>query len=244
MKRTLGILLFILASAVMVAQQVNVAGRVAARSDGSPIPGVSVVQQGTSMGTITDSEGHYSLSAEMGATLVFSFIGMDTREVVVNSSEINIEMEESWTDLDEVIVVGYGVQKRSVVTAAISSVSAEDLNNAKPSRIEDVLKGKVSGVQITQSSGQPGADSKVRIRGIGTVNNSEPLYIVDGMAVDGGIAYLNPTDIQSVEILKDAASPLVLVEVPETAGGLVPPKWAGKGKATGGMIFSFGCKNQ
>lgn len=243
MKRTLGILLFILASAVMVAQQVNVTGRVAARSDGSPIPGVSVVQQGTSMGTITDSEGHYSLSAEMGATLVFSFIGMDTREVVVNSSEINIEMEESWTDLDEVIVVGYGVQKRSVVTAAISSVSAEDLNNAKPSRIEDVLKGKVSGVQITQSSGQPGADSKVRIRGIGTVNNSEPLYIVDGMAVDGGIAYLNPTDIQSVEILKDAASAAVYGARAANGVVLVTTKSGGKGKATVSYDFSYGWQN-
>ena len=243
MKRTLGILLFILASAVMVAQQVNVTGRVAARSDGSPIPGVSVVQQGTSMGTITDSEGRYSLSAEMGATLVFSFIGMDTREVVVNSSEINIEMEESWTDLDEVIVVGYGVQKRSVVTAAISSVSAEDLNNAKPSRIEDVLKGKVSGVQITQSSGQPGADSKVRIRGIGTVNNSEPLYIVDGMAVDGGISYLNPTDIQSVEILKDAASAAVYGARAANGVVLVTTKSGGKGKATVSYDFSYGWQN-
>lgn len=243
MKRTLGILLFILASAVMVAQQVNVTGRVAARSDGSPIPGVSVVQQGTSMGTITDIEGRYSLSAEMGATLVFSFIGMDTREVVVNSSEINIEMEESWTDLDEVIVVGYGVQKRSVVTAAISSVSAEDLNNAKPSRIEDVLKGKVSGVQITQSSGQPGADSKVRIRGIGTVNNSEPLYIVDGMAVDGGIAYLNPTDIQSVEILKDAASAAVYGARAANGVVLVTTKSGGKGKATVSYDFSYGWQN-
>ena len=243
MKRTLGILLFILTSAVMVAQQVNVTGRVAARSDGSPIPGVSVVQQGTSMGTITDSEGRYSLSAEMGATLVFSFIGMDTREVVVNSSEINIEMEESWTDLDEVIVVGYGVQKRSVVTAAISSVSAEDLNNAKPSRIEDVLKGKVSGVQITQSSGQPGADSKVRIRGIGTVNNSEPLYIVDGMAVDGGISYLNPTDIQSVEILKDAASAAVYGARAANGVVLVTTKSGGKGKATVSYDFSYGWQN-
>lgn len=243
MKRTLGILLFILTSAVMVAQQVNVTGRVAARSDGSPIPGVSVVQQGTSMGTITDSEGRYSLSAEMGATLVFSFIGMDTREVVVNSSEINIEMEEGWTDLDEVIVVGYGVQKRSVVTAAISSVSAEDLNNAKPSRIEDVLKGKVSGVQITQSSGQPGADSKVRIRGIGTVNNSEPLYIVDGMAVDGGISYLNPTDIQSVEILKDAASAAVYGARAANGVVLITTKSGGKGKATVSYDFSYGWQN-
>lgn len=243
MKRTLGILLFILTTAVMVAQQVNVTGRVTARSDGSPIPGVSVVQQGTSMGTITDIDGHYSLSADMGATLIFSFIGMDSREVVVNSSEVNIEMEESWTDLDEVIVVGYGVQKRSVVTAAISSVSAEDLNNAKPSRIEDVLKGKVSGVQITQSSGQPGADSKVRIRGIGTVNNSEPLYIVDGMAVDGGISYLNPTDIQSVEILKDAASAAVYGARAANGVVLVTTKSGTKGKATVSYDFSYGWQN-
>ncbi|HBG87323.1 MAG TPA: SusC/RagA family TonB-linked outer membrane protein, partial [Marinilabiliaceae bacterium] len=178
MKKTLGLLFFMLLTTVMFAQQVTVTGRVTSRANGDPIPGVSVVQQGTTIGTITDIDGSYTLSTEMGATLVFSFIGMDTRELVVNSPSMSIEMEETFTDLDEVIVVGYGVQKRSVVTAAISSVSAEDLEISKPSRIEDVLKGKVSGVQITQSSGQPGADSKVRIRGIGTINNSEPLYIV------------------------------------------------------------------
>jgi len=163
---------------VMVAQQVTVTGRVTSKADGYPIPGVSVVQKGTTIGTITDVDGNYTIPTEMGETLIFSFIGLNSREVVVNDAIINLEMEEAYTDLDEVIVVGYGVQKRSVVTAAISSVSSEDLENSKPSRIEDVLKGKVSGVQITQSSGQPGADSKVRIRGIGTVNNSEPLYIV------------------------------------------------------------------
>ena len=92
------------------------------------------------------------------------------------------------------------------MTAAISKVNADELNLMKPSRVEDALKGKVSGVQITQSSGQPNSDSKVRIRGIGSVNGSDPLYIVDGMPVGGGINYLNPTDIASIEILKDAAS--------------------------------------
>jgi len=104
-------------------------------------------------------------------------------------------MKEDTQALEEVVVVGYGVQKKSVVTAAISKVSSEDLNLTKQSRVEDALKGKISGVQITQSSGQPNSDSKVRIRGIGTVTSSEPLYIVDGMPVGGGINYLNPNDI-------------------------------------------------
>ncbi|GAO28813.1 TonB-dependent receptor [Geofilum rubicundum JCM 15548] len=234
---------FMMLTTVMVAQQVTVTGRVTSKTDGFPIPGVSVVQQGTTIGTITDVDGNYSIPTEMGETLTFSFIGLNSAEVVVNSATINVEMEETFTDLDEVIVVGYGVQKRSVITAAISSVSSEDLENTKPSRIEDVLKGKVSGVQITQSSGQPGSDSKVRIRGIGTVNNSEPLYIVDGMAVDGGISYLNPTDIQSVEILKDAASAAVYGARAANGVVLVTTKMGEKGKATVSYDFSYGWQN-
>ena len=121
-------------------------------------------------------------------------------------TSLKVALIEDAEALDEVVVVGYGVQKKSVVTAAISKVNADELNLMKPSRVEDALKGKVSGVQITQSSGQPNSDSKVRIRGIGSVNGSDPLYIVDGMPVGGGINYLNPTDIASIEILKDAAS--------------------------------------
>ncbi len=152
-------------------------------------------------------------------------------------------MNEAFTDLDEVVVVGYGVQKKSVVTAAISSVSAEDLESSKPSRIEDVLKGKVSGVQITQSSGQPGADSKVRIRGVGTINNSDPLYIVDGMAVGGGINYLNPTDIESVEVLKDAASAAVYGARAANGVILVTTKSGKSGDAKINYDFSYGWQN-
>ncbi len=243
MKKTLGILFFMMLTTVMVAQQVSVTGRVTSRADGYPVPGVSVVQQGTTIGTITDVDGNYSITTEMGETLVFSFIGMNTREVVVNGATINIEMEETWTDLDEVIVVGYGVQKKSVVTAAISSVSAEDLETSRPSRIEDVLKGKVSGVQITQSSGQPGSDSKVRIRGIGTINNSDPLFIVDGMAVGGGISYLNPSDIESVEVLKDAASAAVYGARAANGVILVTTKSGKSGKTTVNYDFSYGWQN-
>ena len=101
--------------------------------------------------------------------------------------------------------MGYGVQKKSVVTAAISKVSAEDLENVIPTRVDNMLKGKASGVTITSSSGQPGAAAKVNIRGVGTINDASPLYVVDGMPV-GNIDYLNPTDIESIEVLKDAAS--------------------------------------
>jgi TonB-linked SusC/RagA family outer membrane protein len=168
---------------------------------------------------------------------------MKTVEHKVSGASLNVEMEEALTDLDEVIVVGYGVQKKSVVTAAISSVDSEDLERSKPSRIEDVLKGKVSGVQITQSSGQPGADSKVRIRGIGTINNSEPLYIVDGMAVGGGISYLNPTDIASVEILKDAASAAVYGARAANGVILVTTKTGTKGAANVNYDVTYGWQN-
>jgi TonB-linked SusC/RagA family outer membrane protein len=152
-------------------------------------------------------------------------------------------MSEDSQSLDEVVVVGYGVQKKSVVTAAISRVTADELNNAKPSRVEDALKGKVSGVQITQSSGQPGADSKVRIRGIGTVNNSDPLYIVDGMAVDGGISYLNPVDIQSVEVLKDAASAAIYGARAANGVILITTKSGSKGKASINYDVTHGWQN-
>jgi TonB-linked SusC/RagA family outer membrane protein len=243
MRKTLGILFLLMWTTLLFAQDVTVTGEVTSASDGSPIPGVSVVQQGTTNGTITDVDGNYSLTAPQGSMLEFSFIGMETVEVLADQSTINVSMEEVVTDLDEVVVVGYGVQKKSVVTAAISSVSSEDLEASNPSRIEDVLKGKVSGVQITQSSGQPGSDSKVRIRGIGTINNSEPLYIVDGMAVGGGISYLNPSDIQSVEILKDAASAAVYGARAANGVILVTTKSGKSGDAKISYDFSYGWQN-
>ncbi|MGQ1947116.1 SusC/RagA family TonB-linked outer membrane protein [Geofilum sp. OHC36d9] len=244
MKKSLELFFLMMFFAIAVAaQDIVVTGRVTSASDGLPIPGVSVMQKGTTTGTITDIDGYYSLNTQQNSTLVYSFIGLEDQEIVVTASTINVKMTEHLTDLDEVIVIGYGVQKKSVITAAISSVNAEDLRNSKPSRIEDVLKGKVSGVQITQSSGQPGSDSKVRIRGIGTVNNSEPLYIVDGMAVDGGINYLNPTDIESVEVLKDAASAAVYGARAANGVILVNTKSGAKGKASVNYNFSYGWQN-
>ncbi|MBN2743910.1 MAG: TonB-dependent receptor [Marinilabiliaceae bacterium] len=243
MKKTLGLFFLLMWTTLMFAQEITVTGKVTSKPDGAPIPGVNVLVKGTTHGTITNFDGDYSLAVPKGQTLLFSSIGMKSVEVVVDNSLISPQMEEDVTDLGEVVVVGYGVQKKSVVTAAISRVSSEDLAKNKPSRIEDVLKGKVSGVQITQSSGQPNADSKVRIRGIGTVNNSEPLYIVDGMAVEGGINYLNPTDIQSVEILKDAASAAVYGARAANGVVLVTTKSGTKGKTTINYDVTYGWQN-
>ena len=147
-------------------ENVQIRGKVT-DENGQPIIGASVAVPNTGMGTITNIDGDYSLSVPRGSLLRISFVGYVNQEfTITNQSVLNAQLREDVASLDELIVIGYGVQKKSVVTAAISRVTAEDLAQSKPSRIEDVLKGKVSGVQITQSSGHPGADSKVRIRGI------------------------------------------------------------------------------
>ncbi|MDR1370254.1 MAG: SusC/RagA family TonB-linked outer membrane protein, partial [Dysgonamonadaceae bacterium] len=228
----------------IAAQNIPVKGVVRSATDSEPLIGVSVFVKGTSKGAATDIDGAFSLSIQPEDVLTFSYLGYKTQEIPVgNQTTIDVVMQEDNQLLNEVVVIGYGVQKKSVVTAAISKVTSDDLETATPSRIEDVLKGKVSGVQITQSSGQPGADSKVRIRGIGTINNSNPLYIVDGMAVDGGINYLNPVDIESVEVLKDAASAAIYGTRGANGVILITTKQGAKGKATVNYDFSYGWQN-
>lgn len=226
------------------AQTNPIEGTVLSAVDGEPLIGVNVVIKGTTSGTMTNGDGVFKLNAAPEDVLTISYLGYVSQEVLVGDTRFfNIQLKEDIQLMDEVVIIGYGVQKKSVVTAAISKVSAEDLGASKPSRIEDVLKGKVSGVQITQSSGQPGSDSKVRIRGIGTINDSNPLYIVDGMAVGGGISYLNPSDIQSVEILKDAASAAIYGTRGANGVILVTTKGGSKGKATVNYDVSYGWQN-
>ncbi len=241
MKHLFATITLLLFCTIIWSQQITITGKVTAADGGAPVPGVSVVVDGTTYGTITDIDGNYSIKAIPENTLLFSFIGLKPQKIRVdNQSIINVTLQNDVSDLDEVIVVGYGVQKKSVVTAAISSVSSKDLEKETPSRIENVLKGKISGVQITQNSGQPGSESKVRIRGVGTINNSDPLYIVDGMAVDGGIDYLNPSDIESVEVLKDAASGAIYGARAANGVILVTTKSGKKGKAKISYDFSYG----
>lgn len=224
-------------------QEVTIRGTVL-DDEGEPIIGANIVVPGTTIGTVTDVDGNYTINIPRGSSLRFSFIGyVDQVFVITNQTSLNVRLIEDSELLDELVVVGYGVQRKSVVTAAISQVTAEELNVTRPTRVEDALKGKVSGVQITQSSGQPGSDSKVRIRGIGTINNSEPLYIVDGMEVGGGISYLNPVDIASVEILKDAASAAIYGSRAANGVILVTTKKGATGKATINYDVSYGWQN-
>lgn len=178
---------------------------------GLPVPGVSILVKGTTTGTVTDVEGRYKLTVpDENAVLVFSSIGHTTQEIPVNGrNEINISLVEDVQNLEEIVVVGYGSQKKSVVTGAISSVKADDFENQQIARVEQALQGRTSGLTIASSSGAPGAEATVRIRGATSLNEgaSDPLYVVDGVVVSiGRIDYLNPSDIESIEVLKDAAS--------------------------------------
>lgn len=181
---------------------------------GIPLPGASVVVKGTTRGTTADFDGNYSIAAASDATLVFSYIGYKTTEVAVNNqTTVTIALEEDSALLDEVVVVGYGSQKRGEVTAAIASVDAEQLGIVQTSSTIDAVKGQVSGVDIQSSGGRPGQTSTVRIRGRRSITASnDPLYVVDGIPlIDGAetMSDFNPQDIASIEILKDAAATAV-----------------------------------
>ncbi|HEX5554258.1 MAG TPA: carboxypeptidase-like regulatory domain-containing protein, partial [Chitinophagaceae bacterium] len=176
--------------------------------NGNPLIGVSVKIKGTTQGTATDANGHFQLEAANDATLVFSYIGYENQEVAVNGqTTINVTMHTSATGLNEVVVVGYGTQKKSDLTGAVSSVSSKELQKRPAINIEEMLEGKAAGVKVSTNSGQPGGNTSVRIRGYGSINASNaPLYVVDGIVWTEGIGLLNPNDIQDIEVLKDASA--------------------------------------
>ncbi|HEX2532742.1 MAG TPA: TonB-dependent receptor, partial [Chitinophagaceae bacterium] len=190
------------------AQAVQVTGRVTARTSGEALPGATIRVKGTATAATADATGNFSITVPgPGSVLQVSFTGMTDQEVTVqDGGPLAITLEERSGSMNEVVVVGYGTQRRRTVTTAISSVKASDLENMPVLRVEQSLQGRVSGLTITSSSGQPGAGSTVRVRGTTTIGNSNPLYIVDGVQVGGGIDYLNQADIESIEVLKDAAS--------------------------------------
>ena len=169
-----------------------------------PVIGASVVEKGTTNGAVTDIDGRFTVSVEPGTTLVVSYISYLSQEVKATEN-MHIVLQPDNKVLDEVVVVGYGVQKKSVVTASIAKVSADDLDGKTRLRAEDALKGLAAGVNVTSASGQPGAKSMIRVRGMGTINDSNPLYIIDGMPTNqDGMESVNPNDIESIEVLKDA----------------------------------------
>ncbi|PKD21669.1 SusC/RagA family TonB-linked outer membrane protein [Salegentibacter salinarum] len=202
------ILSFLVFTGTVKAQEdeLIITGTVTSADDGLPIPGVTILIQGTNQGTSTDFDGNYEITAAPNSVLVFSYMGFTTKEVPVNGqSELNISMEVDSSELDEVIVVGYGTQRRTLVTGANVQVDGDDIQNQSTTNALQALQGQTPGVQITSTSGQPGSGMDVVIRGMGSTGDNSPLYVVDGV-LTGDISYLNNADIESISVLKDAAS--------------------------------------
>jgi iron complex outermembrane receptor protein len=198
------------------AQQRTVSGKVTSSDDGSALPGVNILEKGTSNGTTTDSNGEFKINVGDNATLDFSFVGYKTQEIVVGGrTTISIVLETDVVALSEIVVVGYGQQEKKDVTGSIAAISTKDFNRAVISSPQDMLIGKVAGVAITTNSGAPGSGSTIRIRGDGSAQGSkDPLIVIDGFPVDNStiaglanpLATINPNDIESFTVLKDASA--------------------------------------
>lgn len=204
---TLRLCLAVVAFAVALtagAQGIEVFGRVVGAEDGQPLPGVTVVEKGTTNGTVTDFDGNFWLDAHEGAPLVFSFIGFTTQETPA-AKEMSIVMASDSKELDDVVVIGYGTQRKGDVTSAITSVKSEDFTQGNIRDAGDLVKGKVAGLTITNGSGDPSSSSSIRLRGVISLNGSNtPLVLVDG--VEGSLTTLSPEDIESIDVLKDASA--------------------------------------
>lgn len=192
-----------------ITAQVSVTGQVRDSEDNSPVVGATVLVKGTSTGTITDVDGNYSIEAPPSSNvLVFSYIGYEPQEIQVdNQRVINVTISPATAQLDEVVVVGYGTVRKSDLTGSVGSVNGEELNSVSQTSVDQVLQGRVAGVRITQTNAEPGGGFSVRIRGTNSITaGNEPLYVVDGLPGTNPLNSLNPSDIQSVEVLKDASA--------------------------------------
>lgn len=206
--RMLTLSLFVLCTTVVFAQQKPIKGTVV-DATGEPLIGVNVSVKGTTIGIITDIDGKYTLEVPTNATLVFSYIGYRTQELPVgNQTTVNITMQEDTQNIDEVVVVGYGVQKKETVTGSVSTLKGDDLIKSPVANLSNAIAGKMSGVVTFQRSGEPGYDgATIRIRGSNTLGNNDPLIVIDGVAARaGGLERLDPNEIETMSVLKDASA--------------------------------------
>lgn len=202
--RFLVVALSLITAVNVMGQTMKVTGSVTDQN-GEPLIGVSVTQKGSTKGSVTDLDGKFSIDADKGSTLEFSYVGFATQDVKVNGRTINIHMQEDQKMLDDVVVIGYGVQKKSSVTGAISQVKDEDVANRTITNAEEAFAGKTSGVQVITTSGMPGSAPAIRVRGYSSNSDMSPLYVVDGIIMSD-ISGIDVNDIKSMEVLKDAAS--------------------------------------
>ncbi|PCH52839.1 MAG: SusC/RagA family TonB-linked outer membrane protein [Flavobacteriaceae bacterium] len=199
------LLCLVFCSCALYAQN-TVTGTIIFSEDGQPSPGVSVLVKGTEIGVVSDFDGKYAVKVSKKGVLTFSYVGYKTQEIAVaNRSVIDVVLESDVASLEEVVIVGYGSQRKSDLTGAISSVKMSDVEKRQVSTIDQALQGQMAGVDVVVNSGTPGGGISINVRGLGSVNGSTPLYVVDGMIVDG-IDYINSNDIENISVLKDASA--------------------------------------
>lgn len=238
------------------AQERTISGVITSSEDGEALPGVTILVKGTTNGTITDIDGNYQISASDGDILVVSFVGFKSQEIEVGAqSAINVSMDLDVTALEEVVVIGYGSQKKSDLTGAVSSLSGDDLRGSVMASVDQALQGRIAGVQVTQNSGQPGGAVSIRVRGTTSLTqSSEPLYVIDGIQVGGNaraisgfdwqggsggqqeaasnpMASINPSDIERIEVLKDASATAIYGSRAANGVVIITTKRGKKGEA-------------
>src|SRR5690606_34770658 len=208
--RFTGILTLFLACMIQFsfAQEKTITGVVTSAEDGLPLPGATVVIEGTSRGTSTDSDGKYSISAAEGEKLVFSSISMESQTITIGASSVyNVTLTSASTIIDEVVVVAYGTQKKESITGSVATIKSKEISKIVTGNVTQGLVGKVAGVQVANGTGMPGDGATIRIRGIGSLSvSTPPLYVVDGIPFYGNINSINNQDIESMTILKDASA--------------------------------------
>lgn len=226
------------------AQAFQVKGAVTEKGD--PLVGVNVVVKGTTRGTITGLNGDYAIDASRGETLVFSFIGYNSKEIAIGDERtINVSMEENMTELQEVVAIGYGKLKSSQVTSSITKVGAEEIAARPVARIDQAIQGKIAGVYVQETSGSPGKALNVKVRGTGSINYGvAPLYVVDGFPISGDLNGFSPADIESIEVLKDAASAAIYGSRGANGVVLITTKSGRKGKPVIDLNVSYGIQQR
>lgn len=234
-------LMIVAGLATASAQSVTVTGTVTSAEDGEALIGATVGVKGTTNGTATDIDGNYTINAKMGDILVFSYVGYTSREIKVDKTRIDVALLENDAVLDELVVVGYGTMKKKLLTGATSQIDGENIAKLNTTSPLQAMQGQLPGVTITSNSGQPGTGMKVQIRGLGTTGNSSPLYLIDG--VGGDINTLNPADIESIDVLKDAASAAIYGAQAANGVVLITTKSGKEGKANITYDGYFGWQN-
>jgi len=244
MKKTIFLLSFLICCTFMYAD-ITVKGNIEAADDPNPVIGANVMVKGTSNGTISDFDGNFSLTANVGDVIVVSYMGYQTQEQVVKgSAPLKFILQPDNVMLDEVVAIGYGTMKRSDVTGAITSVKAEELAKAPVAGIDQALQGRAAGVTVTTGSGQPGETAQIRIRGIGSaMGGNEPLYVVDGV-ITSDIKFLAPNDIATMEVLKDASATAIYGSRGANGVILITTKTGGEGKVNVSFDAYWGFQNR